>query len=111
MKRLIQKLSQAFSPSHMQDLDLNDLSAAIGDVVVRRQWLSHITEELQKLNLSLNDATKNQFQDIAMRRKALTWALQEILDIQTSVAVDRQQNLGHEVSDPFEGVEVKPSPY
>ena len=89
MKIFSRKFTDLFSPKNLQNLDSNELLAALNDVSVRKTWLFDVYEELKRLNLQIDAkiiaGSEFRLTDLCAKRKAYQEILEGILSAKRQV--------------------------
>ncbi len=102
-------LATLFEPSEFNNLNLDELAAAMLDSDLRRHWLRAVLAEIKEGNMRTHVALMNgnlteKFVQESARLQGIDWTLRQILNSKTSIAMERRHNR----ADELEGVAVKP---
>lgn len=80
-----------------QGFSIHEVRNALDDVSVRRRWLLSITEELANLHkdldtLLLKDASPDEIRNLAIRRRTISWILEQAMNAKTSKEMALRHN-------------------
>lgn len=111
MKTMIKWLSTLFDPSIFNNLNMDELMGAMQDGDVRAHWIRSVLDEIKECNMRthvalMNGELKDKFGQESARLMGIDWALRQILNSKTSIAMERH----HNQADALSGVTVKPAP-
>ena len=111
MKTMIKWFTTLFDPSIFNNLNMDELMAAMQDGDVRAHWIRAVLDEIKDGNMRTHAALMNgeltkKFGQESARLQGIDWVLRQILNSKTSIAMERH----HNQADALSGMTVTPAP-
>lgn len=101
--KIVEFLSNLWRPAEMQDLNVQEVQAALMDASVRKHWLHSILGEVKEINRRTHKALiegklDDQFVQESARLQGIEYVLRQVLHSKTSMELEKRHN--HTEHDP-----------